>query len=345
MQNNTQAARMLLGEDRRVLEEWGASDNGVLAPVLKSVMCQVQRFQEYIEGGAWDNELDQSFFSGSLGRVVSAYVNLRYDVIALDVKECASTKLPYIDRPLSVDKSGLEPRGVRSSLVPSSMRALTTVEVTLPSDPGRDWREVEQRCRSSIAILTHIIHSVNGDAGGGPAIRSEDLRLLDLNSLFKFVMPDQGGPVIDEDNASGRGWHRYANISFPVRKPMPGIERQTSPDYSQATPPAVELPGGQLNPRYVEWAFGQTLEKEFADYQGKTGRKPKRVERLWNKFRGHEGEMISLDELAKDYIGTSSPRTRASEAVSWLNGIFKRLHLEIEVASSTFYFLRRKPRE
>lgn len=85
----------------------------------------------------------------------------------------------------------------------------------------------------------------------------------------------------------------------------------------------------------INCAF-QTLidrQSESDGKMGKAGRKPIRVQRVWDAFKGHEFEYISLDVLAAEFPNSKTPRKTASSTVSWLNKMWEEYEIRLQIQS------------
>jgi hypothetical protein len=108
----------------------------------------------------------------------------------------------------------------------------------------------------------------------------------------------------------------------------------------------VELPNGQLNPQYVEYAFNRLIEEQRKNYQQHPGRFPVRVQRIWNILRGRENDVISIQALIVPFLETHDPDDSMRDAIRYTNQILEKAGIDLEIKHVTAYQLcRRSPKK
>lgn len=91
----------------------------------------------------------------------------------------------------------------------------------------------------------------------------------------------------------------------------------------------------RIDPQTVDAAFEAVAQAKWPTYEGKSGRKPVRLQRIREGFRGRENEHVALDDLAVAFEGKQNPRKYAASTISWLNNAFKELDINLEIKSTT----------
>lgn len=78
--------------------------------------------------------------------------------------------------------------------------------------------------------------------------------------------------------------------------------------------------GAPLDPVVVEAAFEGLIQREVEAHAGKPGRKPVRVQRAWEVFRGRENEPVSSELFVEKWrsAGIKKPRHRAQSDMSYV---------------------------
>lgn len=94
----------------------------------------------------------------------------------------------------------------------------------------------------------------------------------------------------------------------------------------------------RIDPAEIDAAFEKVIKATWPTYRGKTGRKPVRIQRIREGFRGRENEYVPLDDLAIAFEGKKNPRKYAASTISWLNKTFKELDINLEIKSTTVLY-------
>jgi hypothetical protein len=97
----------------------------------------------------------------------------------------------------------------------------------------------------------------------------------------------------------------------------------------------------EVDPEYVRQAFEAVIEKQ-AIRPGKAGRRPFRMQQIWEQFKGCENEGVLLDALATLFKDTPRPASYAQTFISKLNESLVELGYDLEVKRVVSYHIRRR---
>jgi hypothetical protein len=227
---------------------------------------------------------------------------------------------------------------------PPFIEHATSDSATIPSTTNR--KQLEKRMRALQAIVEHTQEVLDGKLDSPPDIPKEDLHLLDLNKLWAVLFPDASFPIGSELEAViEHHWFKYVMMRGNIPSYMPHSEIEPAP---KNVPPSEELLDGNLNPRYVEWAFERIINDEDTGYEGKPRRKPFRIRQVWEACRPffYRNEGAPLSVLAEPFIDHNRPYTnpfgRAQTVISKINEAFRKHEIDLEIQRDVVYRLHRR---
>lgn len=100
-----------------------------------------------------------------------------------------------------------------------------------------------------------------------------------------------------------------------------------------------------LDSREVAEAFLRAMESQNAQKENRPGQRPQILERLWRAVDGRIDELISQEEIAKEFSGYDDPIQGVRSAVNRVNAIFEKLGINLYIGGVHAYRLQRRKRK